>query len=59
MKPSVRRYRVTYRDRDPACPLFTWDCNAVDRNHAKDKFLDSDPDDEDWEIVSIERIPTL
>lgn len=59
MKPSVRRFRVHYRDPDPACPIFTWDCNAVDKSHARDKFLDSNPDDDDWEIVKVEQLKTL
>lgn len=49
------RYRITYRDTDPACPLFTWITRAHDEEHALDRFYESDDDPEGWIVVKVER----
>ena len=52
----MKRYRITYRDLDPCCPLFTMHVKAWDREHALMKFQDADPDDDGWLVISIERV---
>jgi len=54
----VKRYRITYRDADPGCPLFTWVTRAHDEEHALRRFYESDDDPEGWVVVKIERVPS-
>ena len=49
----MRIYRITYRDEDPGCPLFTMRIRAADPAHAEERFFDA-PDAEGWVIVKIE-----
>lgn len=53
----MRRYRITYRDADPGCPLFTWITRAYDEEHALRRFYESDDDPEGWIVVKIELDP--
>lgn len=53
----MRRYRITYRDTDPGCPLFTWTCHAYDVEHALDRFWGSGDGDNDWTVIKVERLP--
>ena len=48
-----KKFKITYRDRAPGAPTFTWRTRAHSAEHAREKFLD---DGDDWEIVKIERI---
>jgi len=43
-------YVVSYRDRDPACPAFTWSCKAWDSDDALDQFH---ADGDDWLVLSV------
>lgn len=55
-KNSLRRFRIRYRDASPEAPIFTTTMRAYDREHAEEKFWDSDSMDQDWEILSIVEI---
>jgi hypothetical protein len=52
----MKRYRIHYRDLDPACPVFRCIVKAYSREHAREVFFDTDPDDPDWKIIKVERI---
>lgn len=55
----MKRWRIKYRDFDPACPMFSLTVNADDREQAELAFWDIDnPDDYAWAIASITRVPS-
>jgi len=52
---ELRRFRIRYRDLDPACPEFACTVRAYDREHAEIVFFDA-PDGDGWKILSIRLI---
>jgi hypothetical protein len=61
MSDMKHKFKILYRDLDPGCPTFVMHVLAYDRDHAEEKFWDSNPEDYDWEILDIEDtgIPAL
>ncbi len=55
MATSLKRWRVHYRDEDPASPTFTTILRGADRSRVEEDFLDAE-DGEGWVIVKIEPI---
>lgn len=53
----MKTFRITYRDRDPACPDFTTKVQAANREGAIEAFWAAgDPDDDDWKILSVKAV---
>jgi hypothetical protein len=52
---GLKRYAIRYRDPDPACPIFVWYTKAYNRQHARDRFVESCGDD-GWEDAIVESI---
>ncbi len=48
----MKRYRIRYRDPDPGCPVFSYIVRAYDREHAEERFYETN-DGDDWQLVSI------
>jgi len=48
----MKRFRIVYRDLDPACPQFSTTIRAYDRTDAEVRFLDAE-DGDGWQIISI------
>lgn len=50
----MKLFRITYTDEsDPCCPEFTQRVRAHDREHAEEKFFDSD-DFDGWKILRVD-----
>ena len=50
----MKNYTIRYRDADPGCPVFSTTVKAYSRDHAIERFLDSDDGDDGWIVVSVE-----
>lgn len=48
----MTRYRILYRDEDPACPVFAWSCEAASKEEAIEKFHEG-LDAEGWVILDV------
>ncbi len=55
---TMKKYRITYRDEDPACPTFKMTITAYDREDAIDRFLGA-PDGEGWELLAVTEIKAM
>ncbi len=52
---KLNKYQVRYTDSgDEGCPDFTCVIHAYNKEHAMDKFFDSD--DDDWKVLSIKKV---
>lgn len=51
----TKRFIVKYKGSEGGGPEMNWHTYAYDAEHAGDKFYEGSPDDEGWEIVSIDR----
>lgn len=61
MGDTLRKFRITFRDSDPAAPVDRMTTRAYDREHAEEKFWDSIADsfgegDDGWTILKIEQL---
>lgn len=55
----MTKFRIKYRDKDPACPVFSVVIHAYDEEAAREKFFFDDDFDSDWELVSIKEVPDV